>query len=88
MIRIDPDLERKTLKLRDAFRVLGWQMFKTLFHQESLNTLHASYYTLWQKSEIKSMDLFSLQQLATNKDLSVDKLLEIRERHYGFQGHE
>lgn len=86
MIRPDPEIERMTLKLRDAFRVFAWQMFKISYTSsdlDSLNTLHSKFYGLWRRSRVAEMDFFQLKSLAIQKGFSIEDMLEIRAHYYG-----
>lgn len=89
MITPDPELERLTLHLRDAFRILVWEMFKKDFNNpsdpENLNTVYCGYYSLWRSSHVISMDFFQLKDLAIQKGFSVEELLENRQLYYGLK---
>ena len=88
MITPDPNIERATLRLRDAFRVFAWEMFKVSYNNpknpENLNTLHSRFYWLWRQSRVSTMDFFQLENLAIEKGFSVEEFLMIRAHYYGF----
>ena len=86
MIRPDPEIERMTLKLRDAFRVFAWQMFKVSYSNsdlDNLNTLHSKFYGFWRRSRVSEMDFFQLKNLAIKKGFSIEEILSIRASYYG-----
>lgn len=80
---VDAATETETLKLRDAFRVMAWKFWQ---HNEiDLNDRYTRFYTRWNKSSIRSMDLGQLTQLATEKGFANEQLLLMREIYYGIQ---
>jgi hypothetical protein len=83
MMQLDTQTEQTTLRLRDAFRVLAWEVFETnpQIH-EDLNQRYTRFYSRWKKSKMRSMDLNELTQLATERGFSVEQLLTIRESYY------
>lgn len=85
MIRPDPELERLTLKLRDAFRVFAWQMYKTSYPSQNPNDVYCKFYTLWNRSRVAEMDFFRLKTLAIDKGFTVEEMLTIRVRYYGLE---
>jgi len=83
MLQPDFETEQKTLVLRDAFRVLAWEIFETNpKNREDLNLRYTRFYSRWTKSEIRSMDLGQLKDLAVEKGFSVEQLLFYRECYY------
>lgn len=79
----DRDIERTTLKLRDAFRILAWQYFRPHLKQTHLHDCYTMFMTHWTHGSIRSMDLTQLTSLAKEKNLSVENLLRCREIYYG-----
>ncbi|MEG5033360.1 hypothetical protein [Microcoleus sp. AT3-D2] len=83
MIQVDSQTEQTTLRLRDAFRVLAWEVFETNPQiREDLNQRYTRFYSRWRNSKIRSMDLTELTLLATERGFSVEQLLIIRECYY------
>ncbi|MEG5063143.1 hypothetical protein QUB33_05915 [Microcoleus sp. B3-A4] len=85
MMQIDTQTEtdQETLRLRDAFRVLAWEVCETNPQiREDLNLRHSRFYSRWKKSNIRSMDLTQLTQLAAERGFSIEQLLTIRECYY------
>ncbi|MEG4850867.1 hypothetical protein QUB10_08145 [Microcoleus sp. B5-D4] len=83
MIQIDSETEQTTLRLRDAFRVLAWQVFEShLLLQGKLDQRYTNFYTRWTRSKIRLMDLSELTELAIERGFSVEQLLTIRECYY------
>jgi len=83
MMKIDLQTAQTTLRLRDAFRVLAWQVFETNPQiREDLDQRYTRFYSRWRKCKIRSMDLTQLTQLATEKGFSVEQLLIIRKCYY------
>ncbi|MEG3933762.1 MULTISPECIES: hypothetical protein [unclassified Microcoleus] len=83
MIQIDSQTEQTTLRLRDAFRVLAWEVFETNPEiREDLNQRYTRFYSRWRQCKIRSMDLTELSLLATERGFSIEQLLTIRECYY------
>lgn len=83
MMRLDTQTEQTTLRLRDAFRVLAWQVFETNPQiREDLNQRYTRFYSRWRQSNIRSMDLSQLTELAAERGFSVEGLLFYRECYY------
>ena len=82
MIRPDPNTERATLKLRDAFRILGWQC-PAFTNEAELGKRYTKFGDFWQKSNVRSMDYFALTESATQLGFSVEELLIVRSNYYG-----
>ena len=83
MIQIDSETEQTTLRLRDAFRVLAWQVFETNPEiREDLNQRYTRFYSRWRQSKIRSMDFIQLTELAAERGFSVEGLLFYRECYY------
>lgn len=85
MMQLDTQIEtdQKTLRLRDAFRVLAWEVFETNPEiREDLNQRYSRFYSRWRQSKIRSMDLNQLTQLAAERGFSIEQLLTIRECYY------
>ncbi|MEG4857106.1 hypothetical protein QUB75_04670 [Microcoleus sp. K1-B6] len=85
MMQPDAQIEtdQKTLRLRDAFRVLAWEVFETNPQiREDLNQRYTRFYSRWRNSKIRSMDLTELTLLATERGFSIEQLLAIRECYY------
>ncbi|MEG4496679.1 hypothetical protein QUB05_04715 [Microcoleus sp. F10-C6] len=81
----EPDFEtkQKTLRLRDAFRVLAWEVFETNpKNRENLNLRYTKFYSRWVKGKIRSMNLLQLEELAVERGFSVEGLLFYRECYY------
>lgn len=84
MIKIDSQTEQTTLRLRDAFRVLAWQVFETNPEiREDLNQRHTRFYSRWCKHRIHSMSYYELVVYTIKKGFSIEQLLLIREIYYG-----
>lgn len=83
MMQLDTQTEQTTLRLRDAFRVLAWEVFETNPEiREDLNQRYTRFYSRWRKSQIRSMDLSQLSELAAGRGFSIEQLLAIRECYY------
>lgn len=83
MMKIDLQTEQTTLRLRDAFRVLAWEVFETNPEiRQDLDQRYTRFYSRWTKCKIRSMDLTELTQLATEKGFSVEQLLITRKCYY------
>lgn len=83
MIQLDTEIEQTTLRLRDAFRVLAWEVFETNPQiREDLNQRYTRFYSRWRQSKIRSMDLSQLTQLAAERGFTIEQLLTIRECYY------
>lgn len=83
MIQVDSETEQATLRLRDAFRVLAWQVYETNPEiREDLNQRYTRFYSRWRQSKIRLMDLSQLTDLATERGFSIEQLLTIRECYY------
>ena len=83
MIQADLETDQQTLRLRDAFRVLAWQVFETNPQiRENLDQRYTRFYSRWTRSKIRSMDLSQLTELATERGFSIEQLLTIRECYY------
>ncbi len=81
----EPDFEtqQKTLRLRDAFRVLAWEVFETNSkNRENLNLRYTKFYSRWAKSKIRLMNLMQLEELAVERGFSVEGLLFYRQCYY------
>ena len=65
MSELDFETKQKTLRLRDAFRVLAWEVFETNpKNRENLNLRYTKFYSRWVKGKIRSMNLMQLEELA------------------------
>ncbi|MEG4210430.1 hypothetical protein [Microcoleus sp. S13_B4] len=85
MMQVDTQIEtdQETLRLRDAFRVLAWEVFETNPRiREDLNQRYTRFYSRWKQSKIRSMDLTQLTELAAERGFSIEQLLTIRECYY------
>lgn len=81
---IQTETDQETLRLRDAFRVLAWQVFEShLLLKGDLDQRYTKFYTRWTRSKIRSMDLTQLTELAVERGFSIEQLLTIRECYYG-----
>lgn len=81
MIRLDRETEQATLKLRDAFRIIGWQ--STDFAKYELDERYTIFEDFWQKCSVRSMNYFMLTESARQLGFSVEELLTIRSNYYG-----
>ncbi len=79
----DREIEQITLKLRDAFRIIGWQYFRPHRKATELSECYTRFYTGWSKHPARTMDYFQLIEYANELEFSVDKLLFIRSNYYG-----
>jgi hypothetical protein len=72
-----------TFRLRDAFRVLAWQVLETNPEiYNDLNLRYSRFYQKWNCSKIPRMNLQELEQLAIERGFSVEGLLFYRECYY------
>ena len=56
MMQLDTQTEQTTLRLRDAFRVLAWEVFETNPEiREDLHQRYTRFYSRWRKSQIRSL---------------------------------
>lgn len=84
LLLIDSEREQTTLRLRDAFRVLAWQVYETNPEiREDLNQRYTRFYSRWKQSKIRSMDFSQLSELAAERGFSIEQLLTIRDCYYG-----
>lgn len=84
MITPDLELENMTLKLRDAFRVFAWEMYKVSYSPHyTPDILYTRFYSLWKRSRVAEMDFFQLEALAIKKGFSIEELLTRRACYYG-----
>ena len=83
MTEPDCETQQKTLRLRDAFRVLAWEVFETNSkNRENLNLRYTKFYSWWARGKIRSMNLMQLEELAVERGFSVEGLLFYRECYY------
>jgi hypothetical protein len=80
---VDYKTQQKTLRLRDAFRVLAWEVLETNPKiREDLNLRYTRFYSRWNKSQIPKMDFNQLEEFAIERGFTVEKLLFYRECYY------
>ncbi|MEG4970551.1 hypothetical protein QUB11_28475 [Microcoleus sp. B6-A1] len=81
---IQTETDQETLRLRDAFRVLAWEVFESSLRlRGDLDQRYTKFNTRWMRSKIRSMDLAQLTELAAERGFSIEQLLTIRECYYG-----
>ena len=82
MITFDRDTEQITLKLRDAFRIIGWQYFRPHKKSTELSECYTRFYTAWSKHPVKTMNYSQLIEYANELGFSTEQLLFIRSNYY------
>lgn len=77
--------ERRILatKIRDAFRVMAWQHFRTDLGETKLDERYTRFYGFWFRHPIQSMDYYELAAYTIRKGFSISQLLLMREIYYG-----
>ncbi|WP_293134830.1 hypothetical protein [Microcoleus sp. bin38.metabat.b11b12b14.051] len=87
MVRQNPEIQRLTLKIRDALRVVGWQIFR---NNEDLAGSHTEFYSRWNVDRVHQMEYGELQNLLDEMGCSMayaplcyEEVLEIRRIYYG-----
>ena len=77
------ETQQQTLKLRDAIRVLAWEVLDTNpKFREDLTLPHPRFYSRWNKSKILKMGFYQLEKFAIERGFTVERLLFYRECYY------
>ena len=70
-------------KIRDAFRIMAWQNFRTDLEETKLDERYTQFYSFWSQHRIRSMDYYELMGYTIDKGFFIFQLLLIREIYYG-----
>ena len=80
---LDWETQQQTLRLRDAIRVVAWEVLDTNPKiREDLTLRHARFYSRWNKSKIPKMNFNQLEEFAIERGFTVERLLFYRECYY------